>query len=505
MADANSLVLRSKSAPSVPLLLSALVALTAIRLFGLHVSSVDLYYDEAQYWAWSRDLAFGYFSKPPLLAWVIAALQPICGSGEACVRAASPLFYLATSLTIYALADSLYGRKTALSAALLFAFLPGVVFSARVISTDVPLLFFWTLALLACVKLLRAPDWRWAGVLALSLGFGLLAKYAMIYFLLGAAVAAAFDAEARALFRRPQTWAALAAAAVMISPNIVWNLSNGLVTFRHTGENINGGGLRFQPLESVAFVVSQFAVAGPFVFTAFLALLFRARALGREDRLMLAFAIPPLALVVALSFFRGANPNWAAPALISATVAVAAWWIRTGRSRWLALSLGLGLVLQAAMLIGDAYADRISIAALGSKADIYQRTLGWRALGQEAAQIAQAQGAATVATEGRAEMAALSYYLRDKPLAVFSWQHGESARNQFDLTQALSDNAKEPILLITDCPHRERLAAFFGSVMRAGKIGVRSGPTSQRHYVAFRLEKRLRPIGPLAVCGKAGD
>src|SRR6476661_9799404 len=87
-------------APSLPLLLALLLALTVLRVIGLHFSVVDLFFDEAQYWVWSRDLAFGYFSKPPLLAWIIAAFDPVCGSGEACVRLASPLFYFGTSLLV---------------------------------------------------------------------------------------------------------------------------------------------------------------------------------------------------------------------------------------------------------------------------------------------------------------------------------------------------------------------------------------------------------------------
>ena len=31
----------------------------------------ELYPDEAQYWLWSRTLDFGYFSKPPMVAWTI--------------------------------------------------------------------------------------------------------------------------------------------------------------------------------------------------------------------------------------------------------------------------------------------------------------------------------------------------------------------------------------------------------------------------------------------------
>ncbi len=38
--------------------------LLAVRLAALYVSKVDLVMDEAQYWTWSRDFEFGYFSKP---------------------------------------------------------------------------------------------------------------------------------------------------------------------------------------------------------------------------------------------------------------------------------------------------------------------------------------------------------------------------------------------------------------------------------------------------------
>src|SRR5438132_7559622 len=95
-----------------------LAGLTVIRLIGLKLSIVDLFFDEAQYWAWSRELAFGYFSKPPLLAWIIAAAERICGSSEACIRAPAPILYFGTSLLVYALARQLYDAQVAFFAAL---------------------------------------------------------------------------------------------------------------------------------------------------------------------------------------------------------------------------------------------------------------------------------------------------------------------------------------------------------------------------------------------------
>src|SRR5262249_26043728 len=113
-------------------------ALMLVRLIGLATSVVDLFPDEAQYWSWSHELAWGFLSNPPLLAWIIAGADHLCGSGEACVRAPAPILYFATSLLVYAIAAALYDDRAALWASMLTALGTGVVVSSRIISTDVP-------------------------------------------------------------------------------------------------------------------------------------------------------------------------------------------------------------------------------------------------------------------------------------------------------------------------------------------------------------------------------
>ena len=60
--------------------------LTVVRLVALFRTPLELYPDEAQYWLWSRTLDFGYYSKPPVIAWAIWATTAIGGDGEAWVR-----------------------------------------------------------------------------------------------------------------------------------------------------------------------------------------------------------------------------------------------------------------------------------------------------------------------------------------------------------------------------------------------------------------------------------
>ena len=166
-------------------LLGVLTVLLLARLVALSFNATDLFFDEAQYWTWSLSPEFGYFSKPPLVAWLIGASTNVCGVSEFCVRLPSPVLYTFTSLAVFWLGSRLYDPRTGFWSALAFATLPGVSLSAGIISTDVPLLFFWSLALIAFVHLVR-PGSGWAPALALgvALGLGLNAKYAMAYFVL---------------------------------------------------------------------------------------------------------------------------------------------------------------------------------------------------------------------------------------------------------------------------------------------------------------------------------
>jgi 4-amino-4-deoxy-L-arabinose transferase-like glycosyltransferase len=501
MATLSDSTSRSQVVPGLALAVATLAVLTAVRLLGLKFSHVDLFVDEAQYWVWSREPAFGYFSKPPLLAWIIAGAEHICGSSQACVRAPAPVFYFATSLIVYAIAQQLYDARVAFFAALSTALATGVVFSARIISTDVPLLFFWALALLAYVKLVAGGNGRWAVVLGVSLGLGLMAKYAMIYFVLGVGLAAWLDADARRLLARPAPWLALLIAVLIVAPNLVWNVHNGLTTFKHTGDNIKGGGLEFNVWKGLEFILAQFLVFGPVVFAVLLGAVGRIAApqTERADRLMLAFAIPPLVLVTVVGFVTRALANWAAPAAISATILVVAILIRREAWRWLAASLGIGLFAQALFLAGDTMAKRVHLPFM-TNGDVYHRTLGGRALAEQAGALARRAGAKAIASDSRDDEAALLYYWRDRPEPVFAWPLTATPAHYFDVKHALTTAAPQPLLFVSRCDQSGRLAAQFASVQPLGSFNAPTGPTTALTYYAFKLDHPRGPIGPLGGC-----
>ncbi|HWU15857.1 MAG TPA: glycosyltransferase family 39 protein, partial [Caulobacter sp.] len=158
--------------------------LTVLRVVALFVTPLELYPDEAQYWLWSRHLDFGYFSKPPVIAWLIWATTRIGGDAEAWLRIGSPLINAGTALVVSRIATRLYGAErggswVGAAAAAIFILMPGVQLSSVLITTDTPLLFFLALMIWACVTLphasARARVWMAAGMGA-ALGMAFLSK-----------------------------------------------------------------------------------------------------------------------------------------------------------------------------------------------------------------------------------------------------------------------------------------------------------------------------------------
>ena len=52
-----------------------------LKIFAISFTNFDLFGDEAQYWLWSQTIDLGYYSKPPLVAWVVGVITYVFGSG----------------------------------------------------------------------------------------------------------------------------------------------------------------------------------------------------------------------------------------------------------------------------------------------------------------------------------------------------------------------------------------------------------------------------------------
>ena len=292
---------------------AVLIAATALRIWALKLAPINLYHDEAEFWAWSRTPAWGYLSGPPMVAWAISATTRLFGDVEWAVRLAAPMAQAASALALYALGRNLYGAWAGFWTGVVWLVTPGVWFSSNVISADVLLLPFWSLSLVAMWRMVQTRAMAWAIVLGGAIGIGFNAAYAILYFPICVLVAARWAEPVREALKGGRGVAAMVIALALFAPNIAWNAQHSFESAQQTAANLN---INFANLfnlnKIVEFMTGQALIIGPIVFFVLLGLfaraITRAGGLTDEDRFLLAFTLPPLVLVTVLRSSRALTP-----------------------------------------------------------------------------------------------------------------------------------------------------------------------------------------------------
>jgi hypothetical protein len=510
-----------RALPDAPTLVFfvVLLALTALRIQALRLSPIDLHFDEAQYWTWSRALEWGYFSKPPLVAWVIAATTALFDDSEWAVRLGAPLAHGLGAIALFLLGRRMYGAWSGFWSGVGWLLLPAVTFSSGLISTDAILLPLWAWALYALWRLTETRHWIWALLLGLSVGFGALAKYAMLYFPLCAALAAWWSLPVREAVRSRLGVIAGLTALIVLLPNLIWNLQHGFVTVSHTAANarLSEDDL-FNPDELLQFVGDQIGLIGP-IFFVVLGWLFwrgvrRNSEFSGEDKFLLAFVAPPLLIIMLQALFARANANWAAAAYPAAIVWLTGVLIATKNGRrWLAAATALNLAIGAGLAtlaLSPGLANQIGPIANGLK-----RSRGWEETAHEIALRAAPQPGeppiTAVLVDHRAAYFELAYYWRDArregaPLPpVRMWLLHEDARNSAEQVDPMRPEEGARVLVVHSTPGYVPLVAgdfttfrrvehltipLGGGINRELEISIGEGFAPAPRDAAF--EQRLR-------------
>ena len=464
--------------------------ITALRLAAIRLSPLQLYGDEAQYWVWSQHLALGYFTKPPLIAWIIRATT-LMGDAEPLVRMSSPLLHAAAGIFIFLAANRLYDARTALFSLLTYTLTPAVQLGAFVVSTDTPLACCLAAALWAYVALQQAEGggWRAALGLGLALGLAFLAKYAALYSVAGIALHLALSREARRAWRPATIAVAVGAFAATVAPNLIWNALNGFAAAHHVAsEAAWGGGRRGGVMAGLGFIASQFGVFAPIPFAVLIGgavWLAARRKLEAADRLLLAWTAPPLVIVVAQAFIAGAKANWAAAAFVPGAILVAAWLLRWGRPRVLIAILaaqGLLALGGLAVVTQPQLANRIGLAS-ALKGVRGGRELTAIVVGRAQAQPPSAPLSA-VAVDDREFFNVAAYYGRGyfgkagPPLKA--WLPGPAAANEAELSAPLTvANGARVLAVSHDGAYTAAMRAQFAS---AGETDIGEVWTDKTHH-----------------------
>jgi len=489
MTTTSSLPSRTSGPSALPvwaLALLGIAALTALRIAVLFASGLELYGDEAQYWTYGQDLAFGYYSKPPMIGWLARATTELGGHGEAWVRLSSPLIQGLTALLLFAFAQRLYGSRIALAAALAYASLPAVSYASLLLSTDTPLLLFWVLGLIALWRLQDGGSVAWSFALGLALGGGLLSKYAMAYLLLGLAVNGTLSPAGRSLLMNRRLWLGLALGLLLFAPNLWWNMTNGGATVVHVAENANLNGQLWNPRAAAMFFLSQFGIVGPVFMAAFLirlALVPR-QPLDDRERFLIAFSLPVLLIIQGQALLAGANANWAATAVPGAVVLAVAWLLQLGRRLWMKVALTLNAAAFLGLVVLAIW-PALATPVVGERA--LRNVRGWAAFAEEVTRRAAACGCQEVLFDRRFELAQFWYYGGLDPSRL-RMRVNNDVSNHYELTRPFAAPATQRTLYVTNRAAPTDVLRTFGRVAEVADFQVTTGPSSLRSYRAYVID-----------------
>lgn len=473
-----------------------LLALMIVRLASVIISPLQLGPDEAQYWRWGQSFEWGYYSKPPMTAWLIGISSGLFGDHEWAIRLSPPIFHTGTAFLLFLTGRQIWSSSVGILAGACWAMMGGVWLSSTIMSTDVALLFFWSLGLWFFLAMRDQNTAAKAIGLGVALGLGFLSKYAMIYFLIGLALAAMIDRPARQALLSRNGAIATGLFLLIFSPHLIWNAQNGFKTVSHTADNANWGGDQslLNPENALKFVGDQFGVFAPVHFFLLL-VLFGVILLGRsrfirEDktaRLLLAFILPPLLIITVQAFISRAHANWAATAYPAACLLIAAWsvyakgWVRLAMIGGLVINLGFGIFFTTA--ISQSFQTQF---AWGGES-LSKRVRGWPETVEAIAGKVEELGATSIITDEREIWHGLDYYGRHGEIAVpvRGWRTQgtpKSASEEVPITEA---DAKNALILNTRKGQREKLLADFETVTPAGELNIDMGAGRYRRFTLF--------------------
>ena len=414
VTPAPAISLRTPFAVPHALAAAGLIVLSVVANLAYLICDcpLDLAPDEAHYWHWSRHLEWSYYSKGPLVAWLIRGSCELfgglsvrlVGTEMLAVRLPAVASNAALLAGLYVLASrTLRSSRGGLAVVATALTLPPITAGAVVMTIDPPFLACWCWALVGVQNAVLRRDTRAWLLAGLCSAVGVLAKYPML--LLPLAVAGFLAVNRRREFRRPGFWIFLGLTLLGGIPIVVWNANHDWVSVRHVlgqagiGDGVKESGVRW--LGPLGFVGGQLGMLLGGWFVAFAAAAWRFRKANDTALSLLWWATLPVWGVFCLASFRTAGQvNWPAAAYVGGLVLAVAWvreqLAQPARRRWVAGGVAVTTILGVAVSIGLHYPGlaRSALARIAGpptdadpvpirKLDPTCRLRGWRALAAE--------------------------------------------------------------------------------------------------------------------------
>lgn len=407
----------------------------------------DLVPDEAHYWDWSRQLDWGYYSKGPLVAWLVRLGCVLFGDTPFGVRSVAVACGGLLLLGLWRLTRLATGSdRTALGVVLVAMTHPATTAVGVLSTIDGPYLACWVWAAVAAFR----RKWVGAGLLV---ALGTLAKLTMLLFPACVLLLLLIRPEWRS--RRVMLFFPLSVLGLI--PIVLWNAAHDWVSVRHLFGHAGNGGEAAPWYSPLAFVGGQFALllGGWFVLWVVAVWRFRPWRTDASTALLWCLSVPAFGVFLLASVRTTGELNWPAAAYLSGAVLIVNPTRERGTNpfagRWFALRsrvgltalvlLGLSLSLVArwpvvvrAALAAVSPAPTESLPAPVRRLDPTCRLAGWRTLAEAVDEARILAGDdAVIATMPWNEPGELAFYCSGHP-TVYTFAPAVGDRfSQYDL------------------------------------------------------------------------
>jgi len=191
----------------------------------------ELHRDEFLYLNQADHLSFGYISVPPFTA-VLSKIVYLLGGGLFWIRFFPALFGTLTIVFVWLIIESIDGSlfsKILASTALVFSALMRINILYQPNSFDV---LIWTVIFYLIIRYIQTENIRWLWILAVVIAIGFYNKYNLVFLIAGLAVGFLATIQ-RKIFGNPSFWKALILSLAILSPNIIWQITNHFPVFQH--------------------------------------------------------------------------------------------------------------------------------------------------------------------------------------------------------------------------------------------------------------------------------
>jgi len=484
---------RFKEKPDTTILFVFLLSLSLFRIYYIQNGPMDLSPDEAHYWEWSRRLDLSYYSKGPMIAYLIHLGTSLFGDTVFGIRFMAVLFSALSSILMYSLGKKMYDEKVGLFSAIVIQIIPLFSTYGILFTIDSPFIFFWISSLFLFREAVNQsqssnlnPQKYWL-LLGLSIGVGLLTKYTMAFFYLCAFLFLALSAEKRRLLLTKGPYIALLISLIVFSPVMLWNAQHDWVTLKHTaGQAHIGQGIQLSLKSFAEFMGSQLGVITPLLLILMIISVLKLRK-EKEGSYLFWFSIPVLAFFLFKSIQAKVQANWALPGYITGIISFSAVYLRRfdtdvkGKKILVTASLLLSLIL-------TSIAHYPSILDLPPELDPASRIQGWQALGEEVTGIYEQMSSANpvfIFSDRYQVSSELAFYVKGHP-ATYCINLGRRM-NQYDLWPGFHNlrNYDAIFVRIGDKRLPEEVAASFDKVEKKVYTAYTTKHDEIRDYSIF--------------------